>query len=253
MMNSIVVIPTYNERTNIAQLIPEILKLRSDISVLVVDDNSPDGTSDIVRDFASNNSRVMLLQREGKLGLGSAYVAGFKEALRLGPELIIQMDADFSHKPSAIPSLLEKIDEADLVIGSRYLDGVNVVNWPLERLLLSFFANIYARAITRVPVRDLTGGFKCFRKDALACVPLNQIKSDGYAFQIETTYWCHRNGFRIREIPIIFEDRHSGTSKMTKEIVREAFWLVLRLGFYNITHPRWGQCTPERSAASEPE
>jgi len=252
-MNSIVVIPTYNERTNISQLIPEILKLRSDISILVVDDNSPDGTSDIVRDFASNDSRVMLLQREGKLGLGSAYVAGFKEALRLGPELIIQMDADFSHKPSAIPSLLEKIDEADLVIGSRYLNGVNVVNWPLQRLLLSFFANIYARAITRVPVRDLTGGFKCFRKDALACVPLNQIKSDGYAFQIETTYWCHRNGFRIREIPIIFEDRHSGTSKMTKEIVREAFWLVLRLGFYNITHPRWGQCTPERSAVSDPE
>lgn len=245
-MKSIVVIPTYNERTNISQLIPEILKLRSDIAVLVVDDNSPDGTSDIVRDFASDDSRVMLLQREGKLGLGSAYVAGFKKALRLGPELIIQMDADFSHKPSAIPSLLEKIDEADLVIGSRYLDGVNVVNWPLERLLLSFFANIYARAITRVPVRDLTGGFKCFRKDALACVPLNQIKSDGYAFQIETTYWCHRNGFRICEIPIIFEDRHSGTSKMTKEIVKEAFWLVLRLGFYNITHPRWGRCKPER-------
>ncbi len=245
-MKTIVVIPTYNERTNISQLIPELLGLGEDLSILVVDDNSPDGTSEVVRAMGATDQRVLLLQREGKLGLGSAYVAGFRKALQMEPDLILQMDADFSHKPSTVPRLIREAGAVDLVIGSRYLNGVNVVNWPLQRLLLSFFANIYARRITGVPVKDLTGGFKCFRKEALACVPLDRIRSDGYAFQIETTYWCHRNGFAIREIPIVFEDRHSGTSKMTKDIVREAFWLVLRLGIYNISHPRWGRCASPR-------
>jgi dolichol-phosphate mannosyltransferase len=157
------------------------------------------------------------------------------------------MDADFSHSPAMVPKLIAGTAEADVVIGSRYLNGVNVVNWPLGRLLLSYFANIYARAITQVPIRDLTGGFKCFTIDALRSVPLDRISSDGYAFQIETTFWCYRNGFRLAEVPIVFEDRHSGTSKMTKEIVREAFWLVLRLGLNNLTHRR--RASPPRAGA----
>jgi dolichol-phosphate mannosyltransferase len=239
-VNSLVVIPTYNERANISQLLPQLLALGKNLSVLVVDDNSPDGTGQVVAALAQTDPRVHLLQRPGKMGLGSAYVEGFRRALELDPDRIVQMDADFSHNPSMIPKLLQRAEEADVVIGSRYLNGVNVVNWPLARLLLSYFANIYARAVTRVPVRDLTGGFKCFTREALRSVPLDRLASDGYAFQIETTYWCHWNGFRIVEVPIIFEDRHSGTSKMTKEIVREAFWLVLRLGFHHVTHRRRG-------------
>lgn len=237
-MNSLVVIPTYNERTNIGQLLPQLLALDSHLQILVVDDNSPDGTAAVVSDHATRDNRVALLQRPGKMGLGSAYVEGFRRALAMGPDCIVQMDADFSHNPAMVPALLKRSADADVVIGSRYLNGVNVVNWPLGRLLLSYTANIYARAVTGVPVRDLTGGFKCFTLEALRSVPLDRIASDGYAFQIETTYWCHRNGCRIAEVPIIFEDRHSGTSKMTKEIVREAFWLVIRLGLRNLTHAR---------------
>jgi len=237
-VNTLVVIPTYNERTNITQLLPQLLALHGGLSVLVVDDNSPDGTADVVANMAAKDGRVSLLRRPGKLGLGSAYVEGFRHALTLQPDRIVQMDADFSHSPAMVPKLVAGAAEADVVIGSRYLNGVNVVNWPLGRLLLSYFANIYARGVTRVPIRDLTGGFKCFTIDALRSVPLDRIKSDGYAFQIETTYWCYRKGFRLAEIPIVFEDRHSGTSKMTKEIVREAFWLVLRLGLHNLTHRR---------------
>ncbi len=236
-MNTLVVIPTYNERTNIAQLLPQLLAFE-DLHVLVVDDNSPDGTGEVVAGIAKGDERVSLLQRPSKMGLGSAYVAGFRKALTMNPRYVVQMDADFSHNPSMVPQLVARTETADLVIGSRYLNGVNVVNWPLGRLLLSYAANIYARALTGVPVRDLTGGFKCFTLEALRSVPLDKISSDGYAFQIETTFWCYRNGFRIVEVPIVFEDRHSGTSKMTKEIVREAFWIVLRLGLYNLTHPR---------------
>lgn len=241
-MKTIVVIPTYNECANIQALVPEILTelraLGENVGVLVVDDNSPDGTGHEVERMGRSDPRIMLLARSQKAGLGSAYVAGFRKALSLQPELVVQMDADFSHKPEVIPSLIDETRNVDLVVGSRYVCGVNITNWPLQRLLLSYFANIYARALTRVPVQDLTGGFKCFRAQALASVPLDRIRSDGYAFQIETTYWCFRNGFSIKEIPIVFEDRHSGTSKMTKEIVREAFWLVLRLAIHNVFHPR---------------
>ncbi|MBN1425302.1 polyprenol monophosphomannose synthase [Candidatus Fermentibacteria bacterium] len=237
-MNSLVVIPTYNERTNITQLLPQLLALDRHLNVLVVDDNSPDGTGTVVAEHAARDGRVSLLQRPGKMGLGSAYLEGFRRALAIGPDCIVQMDADFSHNPAMVPTLLQRTADADVVIGSRYLNGVNVVNWPLSRLLLSYTANIYARALTGVPVRDLTGGFKCFTLDALQSVPLDRIRSDGYSFQIETTYWCYRSGCRIAEVPIVFEDRHSGTSKMTKEIVREAFWLVLRLGLRNLTHSR---------------
>lgn len=236
-MNVVVVIPTYNEQANIRQLVPQLLSLDPQLRVIVVDDNSPDGTAAVVEEMARASSRVELLLRPRKMGLGSAYVEGFRRALAEQPDFVVQMDADFSHNPSSVPRLVSEAAHADLVIGSRYLNGVNVVNWPLGRLLLSYFANIYARAITRVPVRDLTGGFKCFTRAALEQVPLDRIASDGYAFQIETTFWCYRAGCRIVEVPIVFEDRHSGTSKMTKEIVREAFWLVLKLGWYNLTHP----------------
>ncbi len=241
-MKTIIVIPTFNERTNIQELVPrltnELDAVGQEFGILVVDDNSPDGTGPVVEEMSSQDSRIMLLGREKKMGLGSAYVAGFKRALEDNPDLIVQMDADFSHRPEVIPTLIKETENAELVIGSRYIHGVNITNWPLERLMLSYFANIYARALTAVPVKDLTGGFKCFQRQALESVPLDRIRSDGYAFQIETTYWCYRNGFSIKEVPIVFEDRHSGTSKMTKEIVREAFWLVLRLAFNNVLHPR---------------
>ena len=254
-MKTIVVIPTYNERANITAIVPEILAelrdLGENVGILVVDDNSPDGTGQVVDQMSRDDSRIMLLARPRKAGLGSAYVAGFRKALSLGPELVVQMDADFSHKPEVIPSLIDETMNADLVVGSRYICGVNITNWPIQRLLLSYFANIYARALTRVPVRDLTGGFKCFRAPALASVPLDRIHSDGYAFQIETTYWCFRNGFSIKEIPIVFEDRHSGTSKMTKEIVREAFWLVLRLALHNVFGPRRRSRPPVQDACPD--
>jgi dolichol-phosphate mannosyltransferase len=233
-MRTIIVVPTYNERENIAALIPELLALHPEIEVLVVDDNSPDGTADTVRRAQEEHGRVHLLSRPEKTGLGPAYREGFAKALALGADIIVQMDADFSHKPEAVPELLAEIDGHDVVIGSRYLDGVNVVNWPLSRLLLSYFANVYARWVTGLPLRDATGGFKCWRRQALESIDLNSVQSDGYAFQIETSFLAHRKGFRIKEIPIVFEDRHSGTSKMTKAIVREAFWMVLKL---RLRHP----------------
>jgi dolichol-phosphate mannosyltransferase len=233
-VRTIVVIPTYNERENIAALLPELLRLDPSIEVLVVDDDSPDGTADAVRSVATEEKRVHLVVRPVKAGLGPAYREGFAKALELGADLIIQMDADFSHKPEAVPRLIEEIDHCDVVIGSRYLSGVNVVNWPLSRLLLSYFANVYARWITGLPLRDSTGGFKCWRRKVLEAIDLSSVQSDGYAFQIETSFLAHRKGFRIKEIPIVFEDRHSGTSKMTKAIVREAFWMVLKL---RLKHP----------------
>ncbi len=233
-MRTIVVIPTYNERENITALVPELLALDSSVEVLVVDDSSPDGTAEAVRAMTQDDTRVHLVVRPLKAGLGPAYREGFAKALALGADLIIQMDADFSHKPEAVPRLIAEIDHCDVVIGSRYLSGVNVVNWPLSRLLLSYFANVYARWITGLPLRDSTGGFKCWRREVLKAIDLDSVESDGYAFQIETSFLAHRKGFRIKEIPIVFEDRHSGTSKMTKAIVREAFWMVLKL---RLRHP----------------
>jgi dolichol-phosphate mannosyltransferase len=233
-MRCMIVVPTYNERENISVLVPELLALREDLEVLVVDDNSPDGTAGAVREAAAKDGRVNLLSRPAKAGLGPAYRAGFREALSRGADVVIQMDADFSHKPEVVPRLLEEIERYDVVIGSRYLTGVNVVNWPLSRLLLSYFANVYARWVTGLPLRDCTGGFKCWRREVLEAIDLGSVQSDGYAFQIETSFLAHRKGFKTKEIPIVFEDRHSGTSKMTKAIVREAFWVVLRLGLRNL-------------------
>jgi len=228
-MEHLVIIPTYNERDNIGGMLDRLLALPYGLHVLVVDDNSPDGTGDLVLERKAADPRVHLLQRPGKLGLGSAYVAGFRYALAQGAQYVFEMDADFSHDPSSIGDFLKAIEGNDVVLGSRYLDGVTVVHWPLSRLILSYSANVYTRVITGLPLRDATGGYKCFRRRALEAVNLDKVKSDGYAFQIEMSYKCWRKGFKIREIPITFVDRRAGVSKMNQKIVWEAAWMVWRL------------------------
>ena len=225
----IVVIPTYNERDNLEKLVRQVLNLSPALELLVVDDNSPDGTGDLAESLAAETGRVSVLHRSGKLGLGSAYREGFAKALEMGADLVVQMDADFSHDPAMIPYFFEETRNADLVIGSRYLNGVSVVNWPLRRLMLSYFASVYTRVITGLTISDCTSGFKCFRSEALKAIDLSSIRSDGYSFQIEMNYRCKEKGFRISEVPIIFIDRHAGTSKMSKKIVREAVLMVWKL------------------------
>jgi dolichol-phosphate mannosyltransferase len=233
---ALVIVPTYNERFNIARLIPAILAQDPSLEILVVDDASPDGTGAIVDGIATNNPRVHVIHREGKLGLGTAYIAGFRWALERKYDLVFEMDADFSHNPERLPEFLEAIRESDVVLGSRYQDGhVNVVNWPMSRLFLSYGANIYARFVTGLPIFDTTGGFKCFRRNVLESVDLNSVKSNGYAFQIEMSYRAWKRGFRLLEIPIIFVDRTEGVSKMSKKIVREAIWMVWRLRWWSLT------------------
>ena len=224
-----IVIPTYNERDNIEKLTGEILGLGLDIHILIVDDNSPDGTGEIADELVKRHEEIHVVHRKGKMGLGSAYIEGFRYAINAGAEFIFEMDADFSHNPATIPAFLEKAKEYDLVIGSRYLNGVSVVNWPIRRLMLSYFANAYTRAITGLTISDCTGGFKCFRRKVLETIDLNNIRSDGYSFQIEMNYRCVEKGFSVSEIPIIFIDRHAGASKMSKKIVREAVFMVWRL------------------------
>jgi len=225
----LIIVPTYNERENIEMLLGRLLELPYDLHVLVVDDASPDGTGDFVEDWGRRQPRIHLLRRPGKMGLGSAYRDGFRYALAQGAEYIFEMDADLSHDPEAIGSFLEAVREADVVLGSRYLHGVTVVNWPLPRLILSYCSNGHTRIVTGLPVRDATGGFKCFRRRALEAVRLDRVKSDGYAFQIEMSFKCWRKGFRIREIPIVFVDRRAGVSKMSRRIIWEAVWMVWRL------------------------
>jgi len=233
---ALVIVPTYNERFNIARLIPAILAQDPSLEILVVDDASPDGTGAIVDGIATNNPRVHVIHREGKLGLGTAYIAGFQWALERKYDLVFEMDADFSHNPERLPEFLEAIRESDVVLGSRYQDGhVNVVNWPMSRLFLSYAANIYARSVTGLPIFDTTGGFKCFRRNVLESIDLNSVKSNGYAFQIEMSYRAWKRGFRLLEIPIIFVDRTEGVSKMSKKIVREAIWMVWRLRWWSLT------------------
>jgi len=229
-VKSLVIVPTYNERANVQALIPQVLDLPLDIEMLIVDDSSPDGTGKLVAEMAARDGRIHLLSRKAKLGLGSAYVAGFKYALsRPEIEYVFEMDADFSHDPATIPSFLEAIKDYDVVLGSRYLRGVTVVNWPLSRLILSYSANLYSRVVTGLPVHDATGGFKCFRRRALEAIDLDGVGSDGYSFQIEMSFKCWKKGFRIKEIPITFVDRRVGTSKMSHKIIWEAVWLVWRL------------------------
>jgi dolichol-phosphate mannosyltransferase len=231
MKHSLIIIPTYNEADNVSKIIPEVLSQDEGFNVLIVDDNSPDGTAKLVKDMQRTNSRIHLIERPNKLGLGTAYVAGFKYALTHGFDFVFEMDADFSHDPMMLKKLLEKAEDYDLVIGSRYISGVNVVNWPLRRLILSYSANLYTRIITGLPVKDATAGFKCYRRAVLESFDLDSIKSNGYSFQIETNYIAWKHGFRVCEVPIVFTDRREGVSKMSKHIVYEAAWMVWKLKF----------------------
>ncbi len=227
---ALVVIPTYNEVGNLAPLVDQVLAQDPCLDILVVDDGSPDGTGALADSLAANEPRVQVLHREGKLGLGTAYIKGFRWALERGYDYVFEMDADFSHDPAHLKQFLKAVVEADLVIGSRYLGGrVTVVNWPMGRLLLSYCANIYARWITGLHIWDLTGGFKCFRRRVLETIDLSRVRSNGYGFQIEMSVRAWRKGFTLKEIPIVFVDRTEGQSKMNRAIVREAVWLVPRL------------------------
>ena len=223
---ALVVVPTYNERENLEQILPAILAVDPRFDVLVVDDGSPDGTGQIADTIAAREPRVQVLHRTSKQGLGRAYLAGFAWALERDYGLMIEMDADFSHDPKYLAGLLAKIKHADLVLGSRYATGVNVINWPMSRLLLSWFANKYVRWITGLPLTDATGGFKCFRREVLEAIPLDRVRSNGYAFQIEMSFRAWKKGFRLAELPIVFVDRIEGHSKMNQSIVREAVWMV---------------------------
>ena len=222
----LVVIPTYDERKNLERIVPAILAQLPEIDVLVVDDNSPDGTGQLADEMAAADPRVHVLHREAKQGLGKAYLAGFRWALAEGYDFMCEMDADFSHDPKYLPDLIDAARAADLAIGSRYVRGVNVINWPMSRLLLSYGANLYARWITGLPLTDSTGGFKCFRRAVLEALDLDRVRSNGYAFQIEMSYRAWKRDFRIVEVPIVFTDRIEGQSKMNKKIVREAIWMV---------------------------
>ena len=227
---ALVVLPTYNEATNLPSLVPQVLAQDPRLEILVVDDNSPDGTGRIAEEIAATEPRVHVLHRAGKLGLGTAYLAGFRWALERGYDYVFEMDADFSHDPAHLKDFLTAVRDADVVLGSRYLGGrVTVVNWPMGRLLLSYCANIYARWITGLRIWDLTGGFKCFRRRVLEAIDLAAVRSNGYAFQIEMSVRAWRKGFVLKEIPIVFVDRTEGQSKMNGAIVREAVWMVPRL------------------------
>lgn len=227
-----VVIPTYNEKDNIETLVRALFELSvSNLSVLVVDDNSPDGTADIIKRLQSQLPRLHLLVRPQKSGLGNAYLAGFSEALTKGADAVVQMDADFSHDPAAVPELLTALDTADVVIGSRYSHGISVISWPLRRLLISIAGNVYARAVTGLPFKDVTGGFKAWRADTLRALPLEKVRADGYGFQIVMNYLAWKLDKKICEVPIIFTERREGQSKMSRAIIWEALWIVWRIRF----------------------
>jgi dolichol-phosphate mannosyltransferase len=230
---ALVIVPTFNERENITRLIGSILEQDPRLEILVVDDGSPDGTGDIVEGVMQHEPRLHILRRPRKMGLGTAYIAGFRWALEQNYDLVFEMDADFSHDPAHLSQFLGAIEGADLVLGSRYRNGkVTVVNWPIKRLLLSYFANVYARVVTGLPLWDATGGFKCFRRKVLEAIDLSHVRSNGYAFQIEMSFRAWRKHFKIVEIPIVFVDRTEGQSKMSPTIVREAIWMVWRLRWW---------------------
>ncbi|MCE5250621.1 polyprenol monophosphomannose synthase [bacterium] len=233
-MKALIIIPTYNEKENISEITRAVLDMPYDFEVLVVDDNSPDGTGGIADRLAEENGRIHVLHRAVKQGLGPAYIAGFRWGLDHGYALLFEMDADFSHRPEYLHDFMKAIEDADLVLGSRYISGVNVVNWPLTRLLISYFANRYSMLVTGMPVRDATGGFKCYRREVLESIDLDKVRSTGYAFQIEMSMRAMVRGFRIREIPIIFYDRTKGSSKMSFGIAREAAFMVWKLRFLKL-------------------
>lgn len=226
---ALIIFPTYNERENIEKIVHAVLPLDPRINVLIVDDNSPDGTGEVADKLVAAEEKVNVLHRANKEGLGKAYIAGFKWAIERKFDYIFEMDADFSHGPEYIKDFFKAIVDHDLVIGSRYISGVNVINWPMSRLLLSYYANVYTRIVTGMPLRDGTGGFKCFRREVLEAIDLDAVKASGYSFQIEITMRAWKKGFRIKEIPIVFVDRIAGVSKMSKKIMREAIWMVWAL------------------------
>jgi dolichol-phosphate mannosyltransferase len=229
---ALVIVPTYNERENLPRLVPSILSRDERLEILVVDDGSPDGTGELADEIAAGEKRVHVLHRTVKEGLGKAYLAGFAWGLERGYDVLFEMDADFSHDPQHLPKFLEAIERYDVVLGSRYLHGrVTVVNWPIGRLLLSYFANVYARKVTGLPIADLTGGFKCFRREVLEAIDLDAVQARGYAFQVEMTYRTIQLGFSVAEVPIVFRDRRAGSSKMDRAIVAEAAWRVPALRF----------------------
>jgi dolichol-phosphate mannosyltransferase len=235
-MRKIVVIPTYNEKENLAAIVTEVLRVDPAICVLVVDDNSPDGTGTIADAMSAADSRVQVLHRPGKDGLGIAYRDGLSKAVQMGGDLIVQMDADFSHPPSALPGFFDLARDYDLVLGSRYIDGITVVNWPMLRLMLSYFGNEYARRVLGgLPVMDATGGFKCWRRSALEAISLEDVRANGYCFQVETTFRAWRAGLSIKETPILFVDRRLGTSKMHLSIAVEAMLIVWKLRWMALT------------------
>lgn len=227
-METVIVLPTYNEANNIEELIKQIFSLHSTINIIVVDDNSPDGTGLIVDAMAAKDGRIKIIHRSGKFGLGSAYVEGFRKALTENYDLICEMDADFSHSPLYLQKLFEAATDADLVIGSRYVGGVRVDGWRFRRLLMSKLANMYVSYVTNIPLWDFTAGFRCYRRRVIESIDLSRIRSDGYAFQIEMTDFTYRKGFKIVEVPIIFRERVKGVSKISKKVVWEALWLTLR-------------------------
>jgi dolichol-phosphate mannosyltransferase len=232
----LVIIPTYNERENLPRLLPQVLEQDDRLDILVIDDASPDGTGAVADEIAAGSPRIHVIHRSGKLGLGTAYLEGFRWGLDRGYAWLFEMDADFSHDPEHLPLFLEALEKYDLVLGSRYLEGrVTVVNWPISRLLLSYFANVYARVVTGVPIWDATGGFKAFNRRVLEQIDLERVESEGYSFQIEMSLRAWKQGFSIGEIPIVFVDRTIGESKMSKRIIREAVWRVWRLRFLAMT------------------
>jgi len=226
---ALIITPTYNEKENLPRLVTEIHRVVPEAHILVVDDNSPDGTGDLAASLARRDSRIHVLHREGKLGLGTAYIAGFKYALSKDYERIFEMDADLSHRPEHLPEFLNMSKDYDLVLGCRYMEGGGTEDWGMMRRMLSQGGNLYARTILSLPFQDLTGGFKCFRREVLESIDLDAIGSEGYAFQIELTYRTYRAGYRIGETPIIFPDRTLGRSKMNRKIILEALWRVAKL------------------------
>ena len=233
MNQTLIIVPTYNERENFPRMAEKLLSLPVAIDVLVVDDNSPDGTGKLADEMAAKHPQIKVLHCTEKNGLGRAYIAGFKWALAHGYEFIFEMDCDFSHDPNEIPAFLKAAQNADLVLGTRYRGGIRVINWPLSRLILSRFAGIYVNLVTGMPISDPTGGYKCFRREALKSINLDEVRSNGYSFQIEMTHRLWRQGFTVAEVPIIFTDRTEGQSKMAGGIINEAFWMVWWLWLQN--------------------
>ena len=235
-MKRLVIIPTYNEKANIEKLIKDIQLLNiGNLHILIIDDNSPDGTGEIIKNMQKNNDNIIIIEREGKLGLGTAYIRGFKYALKNNYDQIAQMDADYSHDPKDLIKLFKAVKKYDWAIGSRYKSGINVVNWPMSRLILSYGANIYSRIITGMKIKDSTAGFKCWNKNVLTKIKLDEVKSHGYSFQIEMNFRAWKAGFKFVEVPIVFTDRTLGESKMSKHIVHEAIFMVWKLKYWSIT------------------